>query len=136
MCCNEPVYRIRREVLDPKGDDRLLLRFIRVPDVENAWNSDALIWEIRNHEEWSEFVVFTRDELQGDFPRRRRMGDIAKFDAVNGYAIIKVGEYSEPDRRGSIRAKYALWSCDVRNRRLIELIRVCKDPDESYDDEG
>jgi hypothetical protein len=130
---SNPAYRLLREVRDTKGGDRLLLWLVRDPDVENAWNFDALIWEIRANEEWTESVVLCRDELQGAFPRRHWAADIAGFDAASAHAIIKIGECSEPDPHGVVYAVYSWWVCDVRNKRLVELIRQCGCPDERYD---
>jgi hypothetical protein len=53
---------------------------------------------------------------------------------VNGYAIIKIGEESEPYPSGRIQAIYSWWICDIRQKRLIEWVRECENPSEKYDD--
>ncbi len=116
-------YRILREVYDENGRDRLLLRLFRVSDAELAWNSDALIWETRSDTDWNQAIVFSREELQGRFPRRRWAADIVRFDAHRGQAIIMLGEYSEPDCHGLEQPRYSWWDCDIRNKCLIRFIK-------------
>ena len=127
-------FRVTCETDDPKGRDRLILQWVRVPETENAWDSNALIWESRSDANWNELVVFTQAELQGSFPRRRWAADIARFDAVSGKAIIMVGELNEPDCHGLLQPRYSWWDCDIQDKRLIRRIRDCDSPSEKYGD--
>jgi len=123
-------YRIFRAIYDEEGRDRLILRFLRDRDAENAWNFDALIWEKQSGTEWHRVSEFSHDEVAATFPRRRWIADVASFDSGRGRAIIKIGQESEPDSRGCVFARYSWWECDVVKNHLVHFKRECHYPSE------
>ncbi len=114
--------------LADSGVDRLCLRYIG----EDSFDFHELVWEKNIEGKWVRYKTPSpREFLCSD--GSSWIIELHSFDAVNGRAIVKVGEMSKPDQNGASHVNYTWQSVNFLQSVKPEILQNCKDPFEPYD---
>lgn len=126
------------EITDAAGTNRLVLRTAERPLPNprpgvRAYDFHALIWEIKDGDNWSEKFIITRVDFEKGVGRRRWIAELHSFDSTTGHAVVRIGEEQPPKADGSVRVEYSWREWDLLTNRQVQVLWVCKSPFETLE---
>ncbi|MFO0814363.1 MAG: hypothetical protein U0796_14170 [Gemmatales bacterium] len=128
---------VQHKVTDQNGRQRLssfsTVKQEKLGDREvTSFDFHSLVWEESDDKSWKRKIIISKEDLEKD-GRERWVVGLHSLNAQEGKAVLKIGEKSEPDKDGTIRAIYSWCEWDLRKNTKLKTIKVCKDPFEALE---